>query len=79
MPSLFDGSMTSIFLSKNLVVQMPMNYNNWFKRGLWLMIIPTIQPPSLLYVLKTANTSFLRFIGCLNFTKDHTKHGLLQI
>ena len=30
-------------------------------------------------MLKKATISFLRYIGCLNFTKDHTKHGLLQI
>ena len=28
---------------------------------------------------KEAKISFLRYIGCLNFIKDHTKHGLLQI
>ena len=46
MSSLFNGSTMSIFLSKNLVIQKPMNYNPSLKRGLWLMIIPTIQPPS---------------------------------
>ena len=29
--------------------------------------------------IKKTKISFLRYIGCLNFTKDHTKHGLLQI
>ena len=33
-PSLFDGSIILILLSKNLVVQRPMNYNPWLKRGL---------------------------------------------
>ena len=33
----------------------------------------------LLYVLLKAKTSFLRYICCLNFIKDRTKHGLLQI
>ena len=53
------------------------------------MTISVIQPPSLLYVLLKAKsllyvllkakTSFLRYIGYLNFIKDLTKHGLLQI
>ena len=30
-------------------------------------------------VFDEAKISFLCYIGCLNFTKDHTKHGLLQI
>ena len=30
-------------------------------------------------VLLKAKTSFLRYIGYLNFIKDLTKHGLLQI
>ena len=43
------------------------------------MTISVIQPLSLLYVLLKAKTSFLRYIGYLNFIKDLTKHGLLQI
>ena len=43
------------------------------------MSISVIQPPNLLYVLLKAKTSFLRYIGYLNFIKDLTKHGLLQI
>ena len=43
------------------------------------MIISGIQPPSLLYVLLKATTSFLRYIGYLNFIKGLTKNGLLQI
>ena len=30
-------------------------------------------------MIKKAKISFLRYIGCINFTNDHTKHGLLQI
>ena len=30
-------------------------------------------------MLKKAKISVLCYIGCLNFTKDHTKHGLLHI
>ena len=33
----------------------------------------------MLYVLLKAKTSFVRYIGYLNFIKDLTKHGLLQI
>ena len=77
--SSLDGSIILTLLSKNLIVHRPMNYNLWLKRGLWLMIIPTIQPPSLLWVFKKPKISFLRFIGCLNITKDHTKHSLLQM
>ena len=43
------------------------------------MTISVIQPPSLLYVLLKAKTSFLCYIGYRNFIKDLTKHGLLQI
>ena len=43
------------------------------------MTISVIQPPGLLYVLLKAKTGFLRYIGYLNFIKDLTKHGLLQI
>ena len=43
------------------------------------MTISVIQPPSLVYVLLKAKASFLRYIGYLNFIKDLTKHGLLQI
>ena len=44
------------------------------------MTISVIQPPSLLHVLLKAKTSFLRYIGYLNFIeKNLTKHGLLQI
>ena len=50
MSSLFDSSIKLIFLSKNMVVQKPVNYNPWLKRGLRLMIIATTQPPSLLRV-----------------------------
>ena len=30
-------------------------------------------------MLKKAKVSFLRYTGCLNFIKDHIKHGLFQI
>ena len=43
------------------------------------MAISVIQSPSLLYVLLKAKTSFLWYIGYLNFIKDLTKRGLLQI
>ena len=79
MLSLFDGSTMLTLFSKSLVVLRPMNYNLWLKGGLYLMIISVIQPPSLLYVLLKAKTTCLRYIGYLNFKKDLTKHGLLQI
>ena len=78
MLSLFDGSTMLTLFSKSLVVLRPMNYNLWLKRGLQLMTISVIPPPSLLYVLLKAKTSFLRYTGYLNI-KDLTKHGLLQI
>ena len=37
------------------------------------MTISVIQPPNLLYVLLKAKTSFLRYIGYLNFIKDLKK------
>ena len=43
------------------------------------MTMSVIQPPSLLYVLLKAKSSFLRYIGYLNFIKDLTNYGLLQI
>ena len=56
--------------SKSLVVLRPMNYNLWLKSSLTISVI---QPPRLLYVLLKAKTSFLRYIGYLNFIKDLTK------
>ena len=39
---------------------------------------PTYHPATEFAVLNKAKISVIRCIGCLNFTKDHTKHDLLQ-
>ena len=78
MLSLFDGSTMLTLFSKSLVV---LNYE----------LQPLAEERSVVndhichsatkfaYVLLKAKTSFLRYIGYLNFIKYITKHGLLHI